>query len=280
MCEYVFGFFAWFWIEPNARTRLGLQPVMRSLRKEFCILLFLGHTSLAKRVLDSLLFSLSDTDTQNDLFTLRYWQHPLDSCSILIQDRYAIDGEKPQVLLQQRRQNRMGTNSLGLDFQTIDIRVGKQGVFWPTNVLSSISLRSSSHERLLASDVFERWCVDPEAEVPVYLMVEPIADLVFKNAWNTLLYLARWGTLWWSDWPSQAWVREVSGKNAVLTDDAKMSVEDVRSLADDLRRWAPRIADTEAMARGLPDSSKFVCPPKSHSISPNQVLYQLGGGKL
>ena len=29
--------FAWFWIEPNARTRLGLQPFARSVRKELWI---------------------------------------------------------------------------------------------------------------------------------------------------------------------------------------------------------------------------------------------------
>ena len=176
---------------------------------------------------------------------LRYWQRPLDAYSLLIRARFPVHGEKPQILLQQRRQSKLGSHSLGQDFQTVDIKIGRQGVFWPACDLSSTLVCTPHHEEAVVpvSRVLEHLGADPEVDIPAILLVEPLVELVFKDAWNTLLYLARWDRLWWSAWPPPTWVHEVCSQHISLSEAPQMRVQDVRALASDLRRWAPRIVD-------------------------------------
>ena len=78
--------------------------------------------------------------------------------------------------------------------------------------------------------------------IPTMLLPQPIATLLFAGAWSDLVCLARWRLRFWPEWPPQAWIQEVNDQHWRPRDAQTLSVAAIRSIAKDLRRWAPLIA--------------------------------------
>ena len=119
----------------------------------------------------------------------RYWQRPLDACSLNVVERHAF--EMPlRVLSQHRRSRKLGTDSLGLDSKVVSVRVGKQGIFWPAEPPTpDLSMVQYGKHSVFFGDLLKRHKYDvKDAEtIPAFLLVKPLADLLFADAWHTLI---------------------------------------------------------------------------------------------
>ena len=174
----------------------------------------------------------------------RYWKCPRDAYSLLIKSVLPVVSGPHRLLLQKRRSDKMGSHSEGLDSKVVSIKLGKVGYIWLAHDLENVTLSVQGNPQAM-SEVLQELGFGSVggAELPVILLPHPLPFLVCCRAWSTVLHQARWSWHMFPGWPDPAWVAETCGQytHSADTPDTLLSLHDVHSLAQDLRRWSHSI---------------------------------------
>ena len=185
--------------------------------------------------------TLAPTSCEAELLW-RYFGRPLDLFTLQVQRRWALTA--PAEAHVQQRGSYLGSHSIGVG-DTVALHIGSRGFFF-----NPVTLTSADRMLLGGVGVQPVWSVlqqcgvleDHIDNIPTMLLPQPIATLLFAGAWSDLVCLARWRLRFWPEWPPQAWIQEVHHQHWRPRDAQTLSAADIRSIAKDLRRWAPLIA--------------------------------------
>lgn len=107
-----------------------------------------------------------------------------------------------------------------------------------------------------ASQVLERWGVDAGVSLPLIPVVRPLAELVSRNLWRSILLprsmnvhrrsirVRRKYSAFGVDWPPQDWLQDPGAHDIVPS---PLDASNLLAWADKLRQWAPLIGREEPL---------------------------------
>lgn len=166
----------------------------------------------------------------------RFFFQPLDAYSLRVQ--YATGLAAPYQIHFIDRQVSHGCVA---PLNACKIQLSRFGLFLPVlDMRIALQLRTTSGHTV--GEMLDRWGIPRSISSPIKCLAlpKPIAQLVARGAWSEIICLCRWlrdfsgGTPFWTDFPSQEFIRTTSGLHASVHSSLTMTPASMDSIAADL----------------------------------------------
>ena len=160
-----------------------------------------------------------------------YYHKPLDAAIVRVSKLWPLVEPIPLHSLQRL------SKSARIHGDVTKFTVGSSGVVWGVEgAFTDVTLEIESGRCSFASIYAD---MSPHL-VPIMTLPHIVCKLIAKNLWHDVLWLGRWQRLW-PHWPSEEFVAAQRGQHHVdkMPGGPGGTSQRLRSLADDLRTWAP-----------------------------------------
>ena len=167
----------------------------------------------------------------------------MDAFSVQVVASWPLeDGPVPVFFRLRRESCRVRGRPVAELNKNVSIQVGSRGLVRLGDDVSNLAVSDGDvSQNILHTLLNLGVAVDedqPQASLLTLLLVEPLAKLVFSKSLTELLILARWhgAASLFPEWPPARWV-SLRSHRMYAPRPSSISVDSVRALASDLRRW-------------------------------------------